>query len=377
MNKKLPSRSSRPATPQGPATDSPQGTVSSSRFGVLPDGKPATLFTLRNNKGAEAKITNYGGIVVSLKVPDRNGKFDDVVLGYGKIDGYLKNVGNPYFGALIGRFGNRIANGKFTLDGKTYRLPKNNETKTLHGGTTGFDKVLWTARPFLSKDGPSVELKYRSKDGEEGFPGNLDVTAVYTLTNNNELRVTCAATTDKPTVVNLTQHSYFNLVGKGDILDHIVQIKADRFTPINANLIPTGELRPVAGTPFDFLKPMAIGARIDAQDQQLKFARGYDHTFVTANAPGNLKLQAKVYEPTSGRTLDVLSTEPGVQFYSGNFLDGANIGKGGRRYHARNGFCFEPQHFPNSPNEPTFPSTVLRPGETFKNTIVYRFATKK
>jgi len=352
-----------------------QGSVTSSRFGKF-DGQPVTLYTLRNGKGAEAKITNYGGIVLSLKVPDRNGKFDDVVLGHNKLDGYLIPT-NPYFGALIGRYGNRIANGKFTLDGKTFSLPKNNGKNSLHGGTIGFDRVVWTGRAFASKDGPSVELKYRSKDGEQGYPGNLDVTAVYTLTNNNELRVNFTATTDKPTVVNLTQHSYFNLAGKGDILGHIVQIKADRFTPVNADLIPTGELRPVAGTPFDFLKPTAIGARINAPDQQLKFGKGYDHNFVTANAPGKLKLQAKIYEPTTGRTLDVLSTEPGVQFYSGNFLDGTIIGKGGRRYNLRNGFCFEPQHFPDSPNEPKFPSTVLRPGKTFKNSIVYRFAVKK
>lgn len=348
----------------------------SSRFGKLPDGRPVTLYTLRNAGGAEAKIINYGGIVISLKVPDRNGRTDDVVLGHNKVDGYL-NANNPYFGALIGRFGNRIANAKFTLDGKTFRLPKINGKNSLHGGTIGFDKVLWTGRPFASKDGPAVELKYRSRDGEQGFPGNLDVTAVYTLTNRNELRLSFTATTDKPTVVNLTHHSYFNLAGKGDILGHIVQINADRFTPVNAALIPTGELRPVAGTPLDFRKPAAIGARINAPDQQLKFGKGYDHNFVTANAPGKLRLQAKIYDPATGRTLDVLSTEPGVQFYSGNFLDGSIVGKGGRRYTCRSGFCFEPQHFPDSPNEPKFPSTVLRPGETFKSMIVYRFATKK
>ena len=354
---------------------STQSTVTSSRFGKLPDGQPITLFTLRNSTGAEATITNYGGIVLSLKVPDRNGTLDDVVLGHKKLEGYLRSD-NPYFGALIGRCGNRIANGKFTLDGKTHRLPKNNFKNSIHGGTVGFDRVVWAARPVELKDGPSLELKYRSEDGDQGFPGNLDVSAVYTLTNKNELRLTFTAKTDKATIVNLTHHSYFNLAGKGDVLGHIVQIKADRFTPIRADLIPTGELRPVAGSPFDFLKPTAIGDRIDAHDQQLKFAGGYDHNFVTANEPGKLKLQAKVYEPTTGRTLDVLSTEPGVQFYSGNFLDGTIVGKGGRRYHQRHAFCFEPQHFPDSPNQPNFPSTVLRPGETFKNTIVYRFATK-
>ena len=353
-----------------------RGTVTTTRFGNLPDGRPLTLYTLRNSKGAEAKITNYGGIVTSLKVPDCNGKLDDVVLGHNKVDGYLVEE-NPYFGALIGRYGNRIANGKFTLDGRNYKLPINNGKNSIHGGKIGFDRMVWTGRPFTSKDGFSVELKYRSKDGEQGYPGNLDVTATYTLTNNNELRLNFTATTDKPTVLNLTHHSYFNLAGKGDILGHIVQIKADRFSPVNANLIPTGELQPVAGTPFDFRKPTAIGARIDTPDQQLKLGNGYDHNFVVADAPGKLKLHAKAYEPTTGRTLDVLSTEPGVQFYSGNFLDGTIVGKGGRRYNPRNGFCFEPQHFPNSPNELKFPSTVLRPGETFKNTIVYRFGTKK
>ncbi len=382
MNIKMTSRSAILATVAAcspvlsHASDAGQGSVTASRFGKLPDGQPVTLYTLRNAGGAEAKITNYGGIVTSLKVPDRDGKIDDVVLGYSNIDGYIKNVGNPYFGALIGRFGNRIGNAKFTLDGKTYRLPKNDGPNTLHGGTVGFDKVLWTGRPLASKDGPSVELTYRSKDGEMGFPGNLDVTAVYTLTNKNELRVKFTATTDKPTVVNLTQHSYFNLAGKGDILGHLVQIKSDKITPVGATLIPTGKFLKVDGTPFDFRKPVAIGARINADDQQLKFGKGYDHNFVTADAPGKLKLQAKITEPTTGRTLEVLSTAPGVQFYSGNFLDGSIVGKGGRRYNFRNGFCFEPQHFPDSPNKPQFPSTVLRPGETLKSTIVYRFGTK-
>ncbi len=344
-------------------------------FGKTKDGTPVKIYTLRNAHGMEARITNYGGLVVSLLAPDRAGKFDDVALGYDTLQEYLKD--SPYFGALIGRYGNRIAKGRFKLDGKSYKLAVNNGPNSLHGGLQGFDKVVWAAKPVNTKEGQALELSYISKDGEEGYPGNLTVKAVYVLTAENELRLDCTATTDKPTIVNLTHHSYFNLAGagNGDILGHVVTIKADKFTPVNKNLIPTGELRLVEGTPFDFRKPTAIGARINEKDEQLKFANGYDHNWVLNKKPGKLGIIAKVYEPTSGRVMEVLTTEPGVQFYVGNFLDGS-IGKGGKAYTFRTGLCLEPQHFPDSPNQPSFPSTVLRPGETFQNTISYRFSAK-
>lgn len=350
------------------------GEITSKPFGKTKDGTPVEIFTLRNAGGAEARITNYGGIVVSLKVPDRSGKLGDVVLGYDNLKDYIK--ANPYFGALIGRYGNRIAKGRFELDGKRYQLATNDGPNALHGGLKGFDKVVWTAKPLSTKNGPALELSYVSRDGEEGYPGNLAVKAVYTLTNSNELRIDFTATTDKPTIINLTHHSYFNLAGVGDILSHEVVIKADKFTPIDKTFIPTGELRPVAGTPFDFRKQTAIGSRIKNDDQQLKFGLGYDHNWVVRDKPGRLALMAKVYDPASGRTMEVLSTEPGLQFYSGNFLDGTNVGKGGKIYRYRTGFCMEPQHFPDSPNKPKFPSVVLRPGQTYKNTIIYKFGVK-
>ncbi|MEI6278775.1 MAG: aldose epimerase family protein [Verrucomicrobiae bacterium] len=349
-------------------------TISVQPFGKTPGGKTVDIYTLRNAKGAEARITNYGGIVVSLKVPDRKGRMEDVVLGYDHLKDYIK--ANPYFGALIGRYGNRIRKGKFELDGKRCQLAINNAPNALHGGLKGFDKVVWEAKPLASKSGPSLELTYTSKDGEEGYPGNLTVKAVYTLTDKNELRIDFTATTDKPTVVNLTHHSYFNLAGSGDILGHVVTIQADKFTPVDKTLIPTGELRPVKGTPFDFRKQTAIGSRIAKADEQLKFGRGYDHNWVFGKPPGKLAVVAKVHEPTTGRTMEVLTTEPGMQFYSGNFLDGTIVGKGGKIYRFRNGFCMEPQHFPDSPNKPGFPSVVLRPGQTYKNTIIYRFGSK-
>jgi aldose 1-epimerase len=349
--------------------------ITEAPYGTLPDGQKVSLFLLRNASGAEASIINYGGIVVSLKVPDRTGQFRDVVLGYDKLEDYVKD--SPYFGALIGRYGNRIAKGKFSLDGQEYSLATNNVPNALHGGLKGFDKRVWTARSFVSKDGPSLELTYRSADGEEGYPGTLDVTAVYTLTADDALRLQYTAKTDKATVVNLTQHSYFNLGGGGEILDHVVLIDADRFTPVDSTLIPTGELRPVAGTPFDFRTPTAIGARIGQDDEQLKFGGGYDHNWVTSDKPGKLRRQARVVDPKTGIVLTVLSTEPGLQFYSGNFLNGSNVGKNGRVYNYRNGFCMEPQHFPNSPNQANFPTVVLRPGETYHNTIVYQFSVEK
>ena len=351
--------------------------ITSKPFGTLPSGQKVTLYTLTNSKGASATISDYGGLVTSLRMPDRGGKFDDVVLGYGSLEGYLKE--SPYFGALIGRYGNRIAKGVFTLDGTTHHLPVNNGPNALHGGIKGFDKVLWNATPVMTGGGPSLKLSYTSKDGEEGYPGTLSVTAVYTLTDRNELKLVYRATTDKPTIVNLTHHSYFNLAGQGNgtILDHLVTLKAGHFTPVDKDLIPTGEIAPVKGTPFDFRKPTAIGARINQPDQQLHFGGGYDHNWVADKLPHTLGLIAKVEDPGSGRILEVLSTEPGVQFYTGNFLDGTITGKEGKVYPHRSAFCLEPQHFPDSPNHPNFPSVVLKPGQTYKNTIIYRFKTAK
>jgi len=351
------------------------GTITQAPFGKTPDGTAVSLYTLRNAQGMEAHIATYGGIVTSLTAPDRQGQYSDVVLGYDALAGYIKN--SPYFGALIGRYGNRIAKGRFELDGVTYRLATNNGPNALHGGIKGFDKVVWTAvKSEVSAEGPRLTLNYRSADGEEGYPGNLDVTAIYTLMQDNALQLEYRATTDKDTVVNLTQHSYFNLRGHGDVLGSIVQIHASRFTPVDATLIPTGELRPVAGTPFDFRAPTAIGARIDGEDEQLKFGKGYDHNWVIDDPSGKLKVQASVYEPDTGRVLEVLSTEPGLQFYTGNFLDGSITGKQGEVYALRHGFCMEPQHFPDSPNHRQFPSVVLKPGQVYRNTIVYRFSTK-
>lgn len=348
--------------------------ISQKPFGQV-DGKNVTLYTLRNSKGAEACICNYGGIVTSLKMPDRSGKMGDVVLGYDNLDGYLKS--SPYFGALIGRYGNRIANGKFTLMGKEYKLANNDGPNSLHGGIKGFDKVVWEPKVIASSEGPALELTYVSPDGEEGYPGTLKVIAVYTLTEDNGLKVEYTATTDKATVLNLTQHSYFNLAGRGDVLNHSVMIAADRFTPVDATLIPTGELKNVQGTPFDFRTPTTIGARINEADEQLKLGGGYDHNWVINKPMRQLGVIARVTEPTSGRVLEVLSTEPGLQFYSGNFLDGKITGKGGWVYKHRNGFCMEPQHYPDSPNKSNFPSVVLKPGEIYRNTIIYRFSVQK
>jgi aldose 1-epimerase len=345
-------------------------------FGKTKDGQAVEIYTLKNSKNAEARIMTYGGIVVSLKVPDRSGSLGDVVLGYDNLDGYLTN--SPYFGALIGRYGNRIGHARFSLEGKSCTLATNDGPNTLHGGVKGFDKVVWTAKPLLTKEGsPALALTYFSKDGEEGYPGNLNVTATYTLTEDNSLKVEFSATTDKPTVVNLTHHSYFNLAGKGDILGHVVTIDSDKFTPVDATLIPTGELRPVQGTPFDFRKATPIGARIAQADEQLKFGKGYDHNWVINKAKSGVSVQAKVTEPTTGRVLEVLSDEPALQFYSGNFLDGTIHGKAGGVYQHRNGFCMEPQHYPDSPNKKSFPSTELKPGQTFHNVIIYKFSVAK
>jgi aldose 1-epimerase len=342
-------------------------------FGTTSDGQAVDIYTLRNSKGCEARILNYGGIVVSLKVPDKNGEFGDVVLGFDDFAPYRTN--GPYLGALIGRYGNRIANGKFTLDGKTYTLAQNNGSNSLHGGLKGFDKAIWTTKPIPNKLGPALELTYLSKDGEEGFPGNLRVTVVYTLTEDNALRTGFTATTDQPTLCNLTQHSYFNLAGRGDILNHEVTIAADKFTPVDSRLIPTGELRPVHGLSIDFTTPVKIGARIHNHDPEIQSGSGYDHNYVLNKKTGELALAARVTEETSGRVMEVLTTEPGMQFYSGNFI-GDLPGKNGLQYHKHSGFAMEPEHFPDSPNHPEFPSTVLRPGQTYRNTIIYRFTTQ-
>ncbi len=348
------------------------GSITSAAFGKTTDGRAAEIYTLRNRNGMAARITNYGGIIVSLTAPDRDGKFADVVLGHDRLEDYL--IGAAYFGALIGRYANRIGGAKFTLNGRTYTLAPNNGAHSLHGGVKGFDKVVWEAKAATSAEGPALELVYFSKDGEEGFPGNLKAKAVYCLTDKNELRLDLTATTDAPTLCNLTGHSYFNLAGQGDVLAHEVCLNASRFTPADAGLIPTGELKPVAGTPFDFRKAAAIGGRIEADDPQLKFARGYDQNFVIDKPPGQLGRHARVYEPVSGRVLEVFSTEPGVQLYTSNYLDGSVVGKGGQAYLRYGAFCLEPQHFPDSPNKPGFPSAVVEPGQTYRNTICYRFS---
>ena len=354
-----------------------QGSITRQSFGKTEAGENVDLYTLRNTHGVEATITNYGGIVVSLKVPDRSGKFDDVVLGFNDLDSYLKP--GPYFGALIGRYGNRIAKGRFTLNGTEYKLAVNNGENHLHGGIKGFDKVVWTGKEMKTKNGPALSLTYLSKDGEEGYPGNLTATVVYTLTNNNELKIDYSATTDKDTVTNLTHHSYFNLAGEGngDILNTRVTINATRFVPTDAGSIPLGDLRKVSGTPFDFLTAHAIGERINQDDEQLKFGSGYDHTWVINGRMGVMRLAATAYEPTSGRVMQVWTTEPGMQFYSGNFLDGTLTGKAGKPYPKRSGFCFETQHYPDSPNQPSFPTTTLKKGATYKSTTIYRFSSRR
>lgn len=345
-------------------------------FGEIPGGQKVDLYTLTNSSGLKAEIMTYGGIVMSLQVPDRGGKTDDIVLGYNNLDDYIKN--NPYFGAIVGRYGNRIGKGRFTLDGVQYTLAANNGENHLHGGIKGFDKVVWKAEPIKQWDGVGVKLMYLSKDGEEGYPGNLNCTVTYTLRERNELKVEYLATTDKPTVVNLTHHGYFNLTGcQRDILAHELMLNADRFTPVDAGLIPTGQLLPVKGTVMDFTRPTPIGARIANDYEQLKFGGGYDHNWAVNGGGRSLTLAARVYEPTTGRVMEVLTTEPGIQFYCGNFLDGTITGKNGIVYKHRYGFCLETQHYPDSPNKPDFPSTVLRPGEKYETTTIYRFSTRK
>lgn len=343
-------------------------------FGELQNGTPVSMYTLTNIKGATMKVINYGGIIVSLEVPDKQGNLVDVVLGYDSLAAYEKR--NPFFGALVGRYGNRIGKGKFTLDGKEYDLVKNNNGNHLHGGTKGFDKVIWDIEEVPSDEGVALKLSYLSKDMEEGYPGNLDVEVIYTLTDDNTIKFDYKATTDKKTIVNLTQHTYFNLnSGKTDILSHELVLHADKFIVVDESLIPTGEIRSVANTPMDFRKATKIGERINADHEQIRFGRGYDHTWVINGQ--ELKLAAEVYEPASGIEMTVHTTEPGVQFYSGNFLDGSLTGKSNVRYNQRMGFCLETQHFPDSPNKSNFPSVVLEPGQEYSTLTTYKFSVRK
>jgi len=365
-----------------PSTSTPAPTITLTPFGTLPDGRAAQLYTLANTRGAQVSITNYGGIITRVLVPDRLGRLADITTGFDMVEKYTP--ANPYFGALIGRFANRIAAGKFTLDGKPFRVTPNSASNghpcSLHGGATGFDKVLWRASPFLSPDGAAAALKlrYLSKDGEEGYPGNLEVAVTYAWNNDNELRIDYHATTDKPTPVNLTNHAYFNLAGEGSptILDHILTLNASRMTPVDNAVIPTGQITPVAGTPFDFTAPRAIGERINDDDEQLKIAGGYDHNFVLDRPAPGLSKAADIYEPVTGRVLEILTDQPGLQLYTGNFFDGSCVGKSNRPYTRRAAFAFETQHYPDSPNQPNFPNTILRPGEKYQTATIYRFTTR-
>ncbi|MGD2068279.1 MAG: aldose epimerase family protein [Gemmatimonadota bacterium] len=356
-----------------PAATGVGASVERSDFGTLPDGRPVETFTMRNRNGVEVRAISWGGIITHLLTPDREGRLDDIVLGFDSLEPYL--AGTPYFGAIIGRYGNRIARGRFELDGKTYTLATNDGPNHLHGGEVGFDKVLWDAEPFQSDTAAGVVFSRTSPDGEEEYPGNLTVRVTYTLTDRDELIFDYHATTDRPTPVNLTQHSYFNLAGEGsgDVLAHDLTIRASHYTPVDSTLIPTGEIAPVEGTPFDFREPHAIGERIDADDPQIRRGPGYDHNFVLDREGEGLELAARVTEPTRGRTLEIWTLEPGLQFYSGNFLDGSLVGKGGAPYELRGGFCLETQHFPDSPNQPGFPATVVRPGEEYGTRTVLRF----
>lgn len=345
-------------------------------FGRLPDGNEASLFHFRAGNGISVNITDFGGRVVNIYAPDRMGKVEDIALGFDDLAGYVAK--NPYFGALVGRYANRIAYARFELDGRTYHLDPNDPPNTLHGGKLGFDKVLWGARETEIDGEPALELSHTSPDGHEGFPGALQARVVYRLIQN-ELRIDFVATTDKKTVLNLTNHSYFDLAGqgKGKILDHVVTIDADRYTPIDRDLVPTGELAPVEGTPFDFRQPRRIGERIDDRNEQLKLALGYDHNFVLNGGGGDTPaFAARAVEPDSGRMLEVFTTQPGVQFYTGNHLKGDVKGKGGVVYAYRTGLCLETQHFPNSPNQPGFPTTELSPGQEFRSSTIFRFATQ-
>ena len=361
-----------------PANAVASASVDRASFGTTTDGKPVDAYTLVNAHGIRARILTYGAIVQSLEMPDRTGAMDDVVLGFDDLAGYVKS--SPYFGAIVGRYGNRIARGHFTLDGKTYTLAINNGPNHLHGGIKGFDKVVWDAQSFRGDSGVGVTLTYTSPDGEEGYPGTLRAKVTYTLNDRDELAIDAEATTDKATPVNLTNHTYWNLAGDGkrDILGHLLMVESNDIVPVDSTLIPTGQLMPVDGTPFDFRAPTAIGARIADSHQQLRYGNGYDHTFVLDRASGTgLKHALRVVEPTTGRTLDISTTEPGVQVYSGNFLDGTAVGKHGHVYRFRYGLALETHHFPDSPNQPSFPSTILHPGETYRTRTVWQFGTDK
>ncbi len=348
----------------------PAMNVSEQPFGTLSDGTPVAIYTLANGRGVEARIMTYGAILVSLRLPDRSGKVDDVLLGYDRLDGFVAN--SPYFGAIVGRYGNRIAKGEFALNGKTYHLAKNNGENALHGGLKGFDKVIWQAEAVKDKDAVGVKMTYLSRDGEEGYPGNLKATVTYLLTAGNELRISYLAETDQATPVNLTNHAYWNLAGQGSgtILGHQLTLNASKYTPVDAGLIPTGELAPVAGTPMDFKTPHAIGERI------AQVTGGYDHNFVLDKPLGQMGLAARLFDPSTGRIMEVRTTEPGIQFYTGNFLDGTIHGKGGAVYVMNSGLCLETQHFPDSPNKPAFPSTIVEPGKPYASETVFAFATK-
>ena len=354
----------------------PRASVRREALGKLPAGAPIDVYTLTNPSGIEVRALTYGAILQSIRVPDRDGHADDVVLGYNSLAGYLRNA--PYFGAVVGRYASRIAQGTFTLDGRSYRLATNNGPHHLHGGVTGFDKVVWKAEPVQGDSGVAVALAYTSPDGEEGYPGTVAVRVTYTLTDRNELLVDYQASTDRPTPMNLSQHSYFNLAGAGtrDVLGHELEINADRFTPLDATLIPTGVIAPVAGTPFDFRRSTPLGARIEQDDPQLNNADGYDHNFVLNRAGSGLSFAARAIDPTTGRTLEIRTTEPGLQLYSGNFLDGTITGKGGHVYGRRSGLALETQHFPDSPNHRAFPSTILRPGGEYRSRTVFAFGVR-
>jgi aldose 1-epimerase len=349
--------------------------VSRQKFGTMPDGTGVEVFTLTNAHGVEVRAISYGGIITSIRVPDRHGRFADVVLGFDTLEGYL--TAHPYFGAIVGRYGNRIGGAQFALNGRKYTLAANNGSNHLHGGVKGFDKFVWQAEPLPR--GTGVVFSRTSPDGEEGYPGNLRTRVTYTLTDANELAIEYQASTDRDTPVNLTNHSYFNLSGHdaGDILGHEVTLHADRYTPVDSGLIPTGELVPVDGTPFDFRRPTPIGARIGQSHPQLVLGRGYDHNWVLNRRSEGLEPAARAHDPTSGRTLDVATTEPGIQFYTGNFLDGSVKGKGGTVYRHRTGFCLETQHYPDSPNKPSFPSTILRAGDEYRSRTVFRFGVAR
>jgi|HubBroStandDraft_1064217.scaffolds.fasta_scaffold32022_1 aldose 1-epimerase len=351
-----------------------RATVETSEYGKLPDGTPVQQFTLTNAKGSEAKVITFGATLTELWIPDRKGLKRDIVLGFDSLDGYLGK--EPYFGATVGRYANRIANGKFTLDGQTYQLAINDPPNSLHGGTSGFDRKVWKAEPVEVPHAASVKFSYHSADGEENYPGNLDVAVQYTLTDDNELKLDYTATTDKDTIVNLTNHTYWNLDGadSGDVLKQILMLNANSYTPVNANLIPTGEIPPVAGTPFDFTKPMALGSRIN--DPQVQSHKGYDNNYVVNGTPGTMRLAARATDPDSGRTMEVWTTEPGIQLYTSNYLDGTLNGKRGIHYKQYGAFALETQHYPDSINQPTFPPVVLHPGQTFHEMTTYKFSAK-